>query len=315
MRRVAAPLGLVLCLLLSTLPGRSLSQAIGGNAVYSSMGVPPMSRRAILALPLHGRDARDTHGQDARATAYAPSPAGRPPSAEEIQRRVQEQKRKLQEEQQAWAQVQEEYPDEAYQQALGATPEQWQIIKPRLERVKMLEEEPVIHISVYASSADRRNRSVRQGLGAKDAVSDSAPPSWSDARGSVTVAGGGSGGPSQVFGMGGGLSGDASRYFFLEGRRRPVPPSLGPMKKQVGDVSLGWRWPGPPRESDLGAQACGQLLDAIEAKDPEQMRRQIEAVRQIREQRQAQQRQARQKLREVVAPAQEAKLILMGYLD
>jgi hypothetical protein len=33
----------------------------------SSMGVPPMSRRAILALS-HGRDARVTHGQDAHAT-------------------------------------------------------------------------------------------------------------------------------------------------------------------------------------------------------------------------------------------------------
>ena len=41
----------------------SVDVARGG---YSSMGVPPMGSRAILAL--HGRDARDTHGQDAHAT-------------------------------------------------------------------------------------------------------------------------------------------------------------------------------------------------------------------------------------------------------
>ena len=56
-------------------------QRVCEKSVYRSMGILPMSRRAIpsassgqaLALPSHGRDARDTHGQDARATFQTPS--------------------------------------------------------------------------------------------------------------------------------------------------------------------------------------------------------------------------------------------------
>jgi len=52
----------------------------------SSMGILPMSSRAILALPsidsVHGRDARDTHGQDARATFQSP-PGTRTSAADE----------------------------------------------------------------------------------------------------------------------------------------------------------------------------------------------------------------------------------------
>jgi hypothetical protein len=59
------------------------------------------------------------------------------------------------------------------------------------------------------------------------------------------------------------------------------------------------------------------LLDTIQAEnpDPQATQERIERLRRIREQKRAELKQVRQELRALVTPEQEAKLILMGYLE
>jgi hypothetical protein len=94
------------------------------------------------------------------------------------------------------------------------------------------------------------------------------------------------------------------------------------VKKRVGDLNLGWTWRRPsddkgPDDLTEGDKICEGLLDAIEAEesDPEAVREHIERLRQAREQAKRDLAETRRQLREVVDPKQEARLILMGYLD
>jgi hypothetical protein len=96
----------------------------------------------------------------------------------------------------------------------------------------------------------------------------------------------------------------------------------GPVKKQVGGIDLGWQWERPsldkrPEALSEGEKACERLIDAFETNDPdrEQVHQRIEALRQARAQRQAELREAQRQLREIITPQQEARLILMGYLE
>jgi hypothetical protein len=95
-----------------------------------------------------------------------------------------------------------------------------------------------------------------------------------------------------------------------------------PVKKQVGDMNLGWQWRRPslnkePDKLTESDKACEQLLDAMEAKNPDaaQVRQRLEALRKIREQRRADLRETQRQLRELITPEQEPKLVLMGYLE
>jgi hypothetical protein len=292
MKRTTVSLSLILCLLLSTLPGRSLSQTRG------------------------------------------------PQSAAELQRRAQEQRLKNQEQQKASRKITDEYSDEAYQEALGATAEQWKAIKPRLEKIKRLPSMPGINVSIYSFSG---SSSFTQTSGGGGGGSYSAGAGGSGGAGGYSAGSGGGGGgmssSSQSSGTaatsgasgsqggsstGGGGGGTAGGYGqgSVGGGGGFSGGSPGPVKKKVGDVNLGWQWRRPSLDKGVdklseSEKTCEQLLDALEAKNPnpDQVRRQVEALRKLREQRQAEQRQARQQLREVVTPEQEAKLILMGYLD
>jgi hypothetical protein len=237
----------------------------------------------------------------------------------------------------------EEYSDEAWQEALGATPEQWKAMKPRLDRIRSLGGSPGIRLSIYGfgGGGSSTSSSSSEGSGGGGGAgtgggyySGSAGGSGSGGgggyySGSARTGGGASGG-SRSSGMGGaggtsgsqggssasgGAAGGAGGYGFAVG-------GTGPVKKQVGEVSLGWQWRRPslnksPNQWSENEKACERLLDALETKspDPEQVRQRVEALRRVREQLQAEWREARRKLREVVTPEQEAKLVLMGYLD
>lgn len=285
-----------------------------------------------------------------------------PPSV--LQRRMQEQQRRAQQPpapnngkkqttQEEARQIFEEYSDEAWQEALGATPDEWQKIKPRLEAVKKSPRQPTIPLSVYGSgevnysySTSQSNTSggggmgnvsggVRGGAGGSGGTgggryvfsSGGGTGGSSSAAGGVTGGAGGAGLPPGAQGMGsgfGGGSGYASGGSASGGGGFGYsfggPP--GPVKKKVEDVSLGWQWRRPslnkaPAQLSENEKACEQLLEALEAQHPDatQVRQRIEAVRQVREQIAAQRKEAMRQLREVVTPQQEAKLILMGYLD
>jgi hypothetical protein len=252
------------------------------------------------------------------------SPSRGPQSHAEFQRRMDEQRRQLKQkqeefqrraqEQQATSQrLREEYSDEAYREALGATAEQWKAIQPRLARVRRLRDMPQIDIGVFAASASGGYQ-----VGGSAATSDggrstaSATGQFSATQGvhstsDSTTRSGTAGGYGRAVAGGG-------------GQIKVQTP--GPVRKQVGDTNLGWQWQRPslrksPDTLTASEKTCEQLLDACEEDtlNPERIRQQVEAVRQARRQRQADLQQAHQALREIVTPAQEAKLILMGYLE
>jgi hypothetical protein len=117
-------------------------------------------------------------------------------------------------------------------------------------------------------------------------------------------------------------SGSAGRQAVAYGAIKFSMQVPGPVKKQVGDIDLGWLWERPsldknPDALNDGEKACERLVDLFERNDldPEQVRQRVEVLRQVRAQRQAQLREAQRQLREIITPQQEAKLILMGYLE
>ncbi len=279
MKRASASLGLILCLLLSTLPGRSLSQTRG------------------------------------------------PQSPAEFQRRMEEQRRQLQQQQEefqrqmrerqskneAIQKIKDEYSEEAYQQALGATAEQWQAIQPKLARIRRLKDMPCLDISIYAVGGSGGYQ-----FGAFTGTSDGGRSTANASGGFSATRGVNSTSDSST------RSGRAGGYgrSFAEGGSELKVQTPGPVRKQVGDVNFGWQWQRPsldkgPDKLTEGDKACEQLLDALEMKDAnsEQIRQRLEALRKIREQRRAELRETQRQLRELVTPEQEPKLVLMGYLE
>ena len=209
--------------------------------------------------------------------------------------------------------IKSEYSEEAWQEALDATAEQWKAIKSKLERIKELKEMPSAGISVYA---------LRGGMNWEgNAFTEASDGGRSSAYTSGQISAGGQSHSDSRSSMAGATGGSEGRSY-VQGGGEFRGYSPGPIRKQVGDISVGWRWERPslnksPDKLSEGDKACEQLLGALDTdkSDPEQVRRQIEALRQVRQQRQAELQDARRQLREIVTPEQEAKLILMGYLD
>ncbi len=258
---------------------------------------------------------------------------------QEQQRKAEEPRLKSQEQQKAAQQaahkIWEDYSDsEAWPQILDVTPEQWKAIKPKLARIKQLRSVPTMDASVYAFGGGGNTYSDSFNRGSSTGGGTGSGYAGGSARGSGGVGGGGryvfggqAGGTAAARGavggsglqgtssVSGGVASAGSGYGFAIGR-------TGPVKKKVGDVSLGWQWHRPsldkgPDKLTEGDKACEQLLDALEIKssNPEQVRQRLEVLRKMREQRRAELQETQRQLRELVTPEQEPKLVLMGYLD
>jgi hypothetical protein len=274
-----ASLGLILGVLLSVLPVRSLSQTRGTQS--------------------RGEFQRRMEEQQRQFKQ----------KQEEWQREMQEQQSKNE----AMQKIREQYFDEAHQEVLGATAEQWKAIQPKLERIKQLKDMPRIDISIYAVGAAGGFQS-----GGFTYTSDG-DRSTADASGQLSATRGVN--STSDSSTRSGTAGGSGRSF-AEGGANLRLRTPGPVRKQVGEMNLGWQWQRPslkksPDTLSEGEKACERLLEALEAEkpSPEQIRQQVERLRQARQQRQAELQRARQQLREIVTPEQEAKLILMGYLE
>jgi hypothetical protein len=254
-RKTTVVSGLILCLLFGTLLDRSLSQTQAPKSQEESQRW------------FHEQRLKDIERQA------------------QFQRKAEEQRFKAMEQQKAAGKIREEYADEAYQEALGATAEQWQAIHPRLERVKELQNMPRLDISIYAVSAAGGYQS-----GGFTHTSDGGR-STANASGQLSATRGvNSTSDSST------RSGTASGYGRSSAEsganlRMQLP---GPVKKQVGNMNLGWHWQQPslnksPDKLSEGEKACERLREALETDQPgpEQIRQQVAGLRQARQQRQA----------------------------
>jgi hypothetical protein len=215
---------------------------------------------------------------------------------EELRRQMQEQRLDNEQRQKAARKLTDEYASEAFQEAIGATDEQWRIIQPRFERVRQLASTPSVQIAIYSF-----------GAGGGSSASSSAQGSGGA---------GGTSGRSLSSGTASGAGTSGGGYGFAGGGL------AGPVKKKVGDTNLGWQWQRASlrKSSDKlseGEKACEQLLDVLETKSPDArlVRQQVEAVRRAREQQGRELQKAQELLREVATVEQEARFVLMGYLE
>jgi hypothetical protein len=210
-----------------------------------------------------------------------------PQTPAEQQRWIQDQQRKAEQERLKNREKQKA----AQQEALGATAEQWQTIQSRLEAVKKIAGRPVIRLSVYGSGGGSSTSSSFSSSsggtggsgtgggfasggaggfgGAGGSGSGGGGSSYSgQASGNASAGGNVSGGGQGGSFAGGGSAGSAGGYGFGFGG----PP--GPVKKQVGEVSLGWQWQRPslnksPGQWSESEKVCERLLDVLETKDPD----------------------------------------------
>lgn len=255
----------------------------------------------------------------------------------DMQRRSEQQRLESRKRGEEFARVQAEYRAEASQEAMDADAEQWERIVSKMQRIRQLRVQPSLSFCVYGfasgGSEGSSSTSYSQPLRGSRRSGIRYGSGGGSAGGSAGGVAGGSGGSVRYGVRGasgsaaGGSAGGGSHTGFSSGYGYGFGGGAGPngdrpVKKQVGEVKMGWIWPRPsedkkPDELTDGEKTCEQLLDAVTAKTPdaELVRQRVEQLRQFRQERLRQLRQTQQELRELVTPEQEAKLILMGYLD
>ena len=132
-RKATASLSLILCLLLSTLPGQSQTRG------PQSPG--EMQRR------MQEQQQQFQQQQEELQCRMGEQQCQYLQKQEEFLRQTQERQSKNTE---AMRRIRSEYSEQAWQEALTATAEQWKAIKPKLERIKELNDTPCVSLSVYA---------------------------------------------------------------------------------------------------------------------------------------------------------------------
>lgn len=170
--------------------------------------------------------------------------------------------------------------ERAMKEALGATEEQWKVIKPRLEKVQNLARQANISISLLSYSTG----------------SGSSRQSISDRRGT---------------GYGGGSSG-------VNVRTAPSKPG-NEETYSSSQSGWRWYKPSErkaPSELTEGERICEELLKLIGDKNskPEEIKQKMEALQKIRQEAKKQLAKAQQELGEVLTFHQEAALIMMRRL-
>jgi len=254
------------------------------------------------------------------------------PQRRDVQRRREQRQLENQQRSQEFQRIRQEYQDEASQEALGMDTEQWKLVKPKMQRIRELRVQPSLNFSIYGSATGSSESSTSSSYsrsmpgGGRGAITygsggGSAGGAAGGARGSARFGAGGSSGAAGGIAGGGSASSSGSSYWHGFGPR-VGPNGDRPIKKQVGEMSLGWTWLRPsegkkPDELTDGEKRCERLLDAVTAETPDWdlVQQRVEQLRQFRKEKLRQLRQTQQQLRELVTPEQEAKLILMGYLD
>jgi hypothetical protein len=254
------------------------------------------------------------------------------PQRRDMERRREQRRLEREQRSQGFKEIQQAYEDEASQEALGFDADQWKLVKPKMQRIKELDVQPALFFFTYsfAGGSDSNSRSVsRYGPVGAGGVSRGRASVRGGTGGS---AGGGTSGSVQHNSRAGGwaqgtgyasgsTNANASGYAYSS-RGGAGPQGDRPVRKQVGELNLGWIWRRPSEnksadELSEGETACEELLDAIEADkvDRNLAQQRIDQLRRLRQARQREIHQIHQELRAIVTPDQEAKLILMGYLD
>ncbi len=186
--------------------------------------------------------------------------------------------------------------------AVGATEEQWSLIKPKLEKLWQLRQKVGSGIRIDAASSSGPLHvgadpelcpSIGIEIGpARGSSSGSSSSYSSQSRGKAAGGGGGGGG-------GGG--------------------AVGTAKPQEG-VEVAWRWwPSwgrkPPEKPD--EKVCADLFNLLKDRNakPEELKQKMDQLRKAREQNKQDLAQARKELRDGLTLDQEARMVALGWLE
>jgi Spy/CpxP family protein refolding chaperone len=173
--------------------------------------------------------------------------------------------------------------EESMRQTLGASYQQWRIIKPRYDRLKVLKEQAAAQVGIIL----HRSEGDPALQGYKPIRDDQIAQTPSD-----------------------------------KTRERMTTPQDSEIAQSDTRVRAGWKWSRPSaRESPNGLSkaetACEELLDVLEDEQAslEEIEQKVEALRRLRSEAARQVPEAQQELRKVLTLDQEATLVLMGWLD